>query len=254
MDRVPADVVEGFTAAFAGSAREHGMSADEVIEFFRRYSPTLRGKDSYEMIPPRRELFESSLGYLSPPDQWRALHDLATNPPKMKYGVPPRATLDDLTAVLFQGRSGMPLGVLVSRLSAAEVQTAWFKALSRLTTSPAAAVTAARTMLEEACKRIVVERGTSDPDAAKGDLARLVKLACQALNIGQGVEREVISGLAGASTALAGISNEAGDRHGVIRSSELPVHDAEFAVSCLGAIAIFLTRRHHATPRASAGS
>lgn len=254
MERVPLEVVEQFAAVFAGADRAHGMSAEEMIAFFRRFNPSVRGRDTYEMVPVRRDLFVTCLGYLVASDQWRALLDLATDPPQMKYGVPDRATLDDLRAVLFRGRGGLVEGVLVSGVTAPELHASWFKAICRLQTSPPAAITAARTMLEETCKRIVVERAAGDPDAGKGDLARTVKLACQALGIGHGTERELISGLAGASTALAGLSNEAGDRHGVLRTTEVALHDAEFVVSSLGAIAVFLMRRHHATPRSSGSS
>jgi hypothetical protein len=95
-------------------------------------------------------------------------------------------------------------------------------AYGRLSINPAAAVTAARTLLETVIKTIISERG-GDPEASAGDLGRLLRQAQDTLGFVRGAENQsehqIVQGLSSAVAGVAALSNAAGD---LVRCSTTP--------------------------------
>lgn len=93
----------------------------------------------------------------------------------------------------------------------------WDKALSRLPFDPAGAMTAARTLVETACKALLQERGLSyDEDA---DLPALYRATSKALELepsaaGDNDLRQALSGCYSIVHGLSALRNRFGDAHG----------------------------------------
>jgi hypothetical protein len=120
----------------------------------------------------------------------------------------------------------------------------------RLSTNPAAAVTAARTLLETVFKTIISERG-GIPDTS-GDLARLMRQVQEAVGFlrpENQSEHQIVQGLATVIGGVAAISNVAGDRHGTVERVSL--QDKHLAVLCVhscGAVGLSFIEKHLFAP------
>jgi hypothetical protein len=127
-----------------------------------------------------------------------------------------------------------------------EFRKDWMTAYGRLSSNPAAAVTAARTQLETVFKTIVSERGGT-PDAS-GDLAKLMRQAQGAVGFLRATnqsEHQIVQGLATAIGGIAAISNAAGDRHGTVQGVTL--QDKHLAVLCVhacGTVGLSFIEKH----------
>ena len=173
MQPVPRVIVDAFAAAFAGRGRSSGFSAQEISDYFCAQSALVRPLEHYGIKPgSKRELFVECLYSLTPEAQYCALHQLAASEHPCSYAYPARATRDHLKARLHSSLAIEPVGLAYSKLSSSEFRKKWMTAYTRLSANSAAAVTAARTLLETVFKTIVSERG-STPDES-GNLPRLL--------------------------------------------------------------------------------
>jgi len=152
----------------------------------------------------------------------------------------------ELLAALVQADGRSPLALDLSAVTVSGIREQWFTAASRIPQSPAGAITAARALLESTCKTILVESGET-PDGS-GDLARLYKQtrAVLGLDPSQGATQDVhrlSGGLAQMVDGLAGLSNKAGDRHGLPSGFKITdISYASLAVHSAGTAALFLLR------------
>jgi hypothetical protein len=91
----------------------------------------------------------------------------------MKYAIPSDEVRNHLLEQLHSHLNVEPIGMRFSILREHIFREDWITAYSRVITSPAAAITAARTLVEAAFRTIVSERG-AQPDTS-GDLGRLLR-------------------------------------------------------------------------------
>jgi len=124
------------------------------------------------------------------------------------------------------------------------VRDAWHTALSRRFDDPDGAITAARSLLETVCKRILDESGIHYPQSPT--LPELYRLTSESLQLGPGQhsDHELKRTLGGIITTIQGIAalrNILGDAHGRGGSAETPeTRHAELAVTLAGAVSTFL--------------
>jgi hypothetical protein len=224
-----------FAEVFAGT--KIGFSARQITGYFSGYSNLVKPYDHYGVNPTRRNLFIDALYSLSPPEQYYALNDLTWDEQESKYDYPNAETRKNLRDVLHSFISTEPIGLHISKLRKTAFRQDWLTAYSRITSSPAGAITAARTMLESALKTIVSERG-GIPDTS-GELSRLLKQAQDAIGFSRNnrqSEHQILSGLANVVNGLTSISNSAGDRHGLVNGST--IDDRELALLCVNAAGV----------------
>ena len=124
------------------------------------------------------------------------------------------------------------------------ISEAWQKALDRRHQDPEGAITAARTLLESVCKRILDECGVEYSDNA--DLPKLYGLTTKELNLApnqhtEEVFKKILGGAHSVVDGLANLRNRLGDAHGQGKRpvKPLPRH-AELAVNMAGSMASFL--------------
>jgi hypothetical protein len=120
------------------------------------------------------------------------------------------------------------------------VRECWRKAVERVSTDPAGAITAARSLVEAACKYVIEESGeTADMPS---ELPRLHKKAAELLKLDPRSEiaeslRRVLQASATIVDGLAYLRNRLGDAHGKGRNSAKPAkRHAEFVVMIAGAM------------------
>jgi len=123
------------------------------------------------------------------------------------------------------------------------VSRAWIKALERRTEDPEGAITAARTLLEAVCKRILDDVGVTH--TGKEDFSELYKMVAKQLRLApEGYEEKnfkaILSSCQGIVNHLATLRNGLGDAHALSRPVRpLPRH-ATLAVNLAGTMASFL--------------
>jgi hypothetical protein len=123
------------------------------------------------------------------------------------------------------------------------VHRSWEKALGRRHGDPEGAITAARTLLEAVCKRILDEAGESYRD---DDLPKLYGKTAKVLNLSpsQHTEESFKAILGGCHTVvqnLGTLRNRMGDAHGQGRNPVRPApRHAALAVNLAGSMATFL--------------
>lgn len=126
------------------------------------------------------------------------------------------------------------------------VNAVWSKALERRATDPEGAITAARTLLESACKHILDDLEVEYDDRA--DLPRLYKMTAEALNVAptqhtEQVFRQILGGCTSVVDGLGSLRNRLSDAHGKGRVPSRPApRHAELAVNLAGAMASFLVQ------------
>ena len=128
--------------------------------------------------------------------------------------------------------------------NAPDVHERWKVALHRRATDPAAAITSARTLIEDTCKWILHDAGV--PFKEEDDLPALYKNLAKLLNLApddhtEQIFKQILGGCASIVTALGSIRNKLGDAHsqGPLRARPQPRH-AELAVNLAGSMATFL--------------
>lgn len=230
-----------FAAEYACGNR--GLALKQITPFFEQYQPGIP-TPRQGALPRKDEHFVSCVLAMSPPSQRYALYDLCDWPPSMRGSQPSLDTRRRLRRTLVQADGVSPLAVELSAISVAGVRDRWFTAASRLESSPAAALTAARTLLEATCKTLLVELGV-EPDMS-GEIGRLVKQAARELgltasDVNSGSIRKIWGGLTTIVNGLASASNAAGDRHGVVAGTGLDdPRIAGLAVHAAGTLTLFL--------------
>jgi hypothetical protein len=246
MKPVPTDLIKCFADAFCFGKK--GLSAAEIPQFFSAYEGAVPTAASYDMGVAKSVLFADCVRALSPENQRLALYDLCDSPPSSRHAMPNGEIRRGLLATLVQADGRSPIGIELSTITAYGIREHWFTAASRIPLSPAGAITAARALVESTCKTILVECGKT-PDCS-GDLARLYKQTREALGLDprQGATQDVhrlSGGLTQIVDGLAGLSNKAGDRHGLPSGSKIAdISYASLAVHAAGTASLFLVRVH----------
>lgn len=248
MRPIPRSLADRFAKSFAGP--KAGFSAKEITEYFSAYSALVRPFDHYGLNPTRKSLFIESLYALTPRQQYYALNDLCYYDKPSKYAYPSPAQRATLSEELHSFISPEPIGLRFSQVNRSAVREDWMIAYTRIADNPAAAITAARTLLESVLKTILVERGES-PDTG-GDLQKLVKRVEDVLGFASATtqaEHMVLSGLASVGNGIAALSNAAGDRHGVVAGTSIDdPFVANLCVQAAGVATLFFLDAHLLLP------
>lgn len=246
-------LADRFANAFAGPIKtgpKTGFSAEQITDYFGRYSNLVRPFDHYGLNPTRPNLFIESLYALTPRQQYYALNDLCYYEQHSKYLYPPAVARQGLAAALHSFISTEPIGLAFSKLRQSAVREDWLIAYTRINDNPPAAITAARTLLEGVLKTIITERHQT-PDST-GDLQKLLKQAEEVLGFlkpSQQSEHQLLSGLTTTANGLAALSNAAGDRHGVVPGTSIDdPFVSNLCVQAAGTVALFLLDAHLLSP------
>jgi hypothetical protein len=131
----------------------------------------------------------------------------------------------------------------LEKFDAANIQTAWSKALDRRTSDPEGAITMARTLLESVCKHILDEASESYDDYAD---SKLYRQTAEQLNIApsqhtEKLFKQVLGGCTAVVEGLAALRNRLSDSHGRGKSGVRPApRHAELAVNLAGALSMYL--------------
>jgi hypothetical protein len=137
-----------------------------------------------------------------------------------------------------------PIEAALTSLDQASVSAIWKKALERRISDPEGAITAARALLESACKHVLDELQAPYPDDANP--GKLWALCADHLNLSPSQHSEVVfkSILGNCQSIvnnLAAIRNKVGDAHGQgKRAVKAKPRHAELAVNLAGSMAAFL--------------
>jgi Abortive infection C-terminus len=134
------------------------------------------------------------------------------------------------------------------------VRAVWQKALERRLSDPEGAITAARTLIESACKHILDELKIPYPDDA--DPGKLWALCADQLNLSpaqhaEPVFKSILGNCQSIVNNLAAIRNRISDAHGKGKRAVRPrARHAELAVNLAGSMAAFLvsTWKERAAP------
>lgn len=248
MKTIDPGVVQQFAKVFCFG--KSGFSANEIPAYFAKYEGTI---PVVKAGTTKADLFAECLRGLSPSNQRLALYDLCDQPPASSHPMPSVQIRTALLRTLVQADGRSPLSVELSNCTIDGVREQWFTAASRVATSPAGAITAARSLLETTCKTILVETGVT-PDGS-GDLARLYKQTKEALGFlgAKGTDQNIhrmMGGLSQIVDGLAGLSNQSGDRHGLPKGAKVTNSSfAGLAVHASGTIALFMARIHKESQR-----
>ncbi len=247
MKPVEITVISRFADAF--SRGRMGFSLEQIPAHFEKYQGSVPNLSNCVGKPTKSVVFEDCVRSLSPENQRSALYDLCDNPPPdAKHPMPSEDVRRELLALLVQADGRSPLSVELSSLTLSGVRKQWFTAASRVPSSPAGAITAARTLIESTCSTILREQGET-PDTS-GELGKLYKQVRIKLGIDpkQGASQSVhqmVSGLTQIVDGLAGLSNAAGDRHGLEAGAKIAeLSFASLAVHAAGTACVFLIRVH----------
>lgn len=224
-----------------------GFSREGIPEYFVKYQgdvPTIHS----QLGADKTGVFISCVAALTPGNQRLALYDLCDDPPPLAHPMPSASIRAELLATLVQAHGRAPLGVELSSMTMRGIREQWSTAASRIPSSPPAAITAARSLLEATCKTILAEHGRKD--LSGGDLSGLYKHVREVLGIepkkgaSQNVH-QITSGLSHDIDGLANLSNKAGDRYGLVAGEK--IHDISFAslaVHAARTVSLFLVRVH----------
>ena len=246
MRPLPPNVVQRFANAFAYG--RNGLSLKEVLNYFAQYQANVPSLPSLQNGTTKGSAFLECVMSLSPENQRMVLYDLCDDPPPAQHPMPSEEIRNALLADLVQADGRSPIGVSLSKLTLRGLRSQWFTAASRLSDSPAYAITAARAMVETTCKTILCELSET-PDRS-WNLGRLYKHTRIQLGIDPkaGVSQSVhtiSNGLSQVIEGIAALSNSAGDRHGLAggdRITELSL--ASLCVHASGTVSLFLTRAY----------
>ena len=170
-----------------------------------------------------------------------------------------QAFVDEFQNVIkrLKGLSGPASEVVAEKLreyGAEYVHQIWRQAVERKDTSPEAAITSARTLLESVCKHVLDDLGIDY--GPKDDLPKLYRKTSEGLNLapdqhGEEVFKQILGGCKSVVEGLGAVRNRLGDAHGQGRSHVRPAsRHAELAVNLAGAMSLFLiqTFEHRTLP------
>jgi hypothetical protein len=152
-----------------------------------------------------------------------------------------------------EGRNRSPSDRTISEaletFDEAGVHKAWEKALVRRATDADGAITAARTLLETVCKRILDEHQKSYEEAE--DLPKLYHAAAETLSLApnqhtEQVFKSILGSCQNIVNGLGTLRNKIGDAHGKGGRPVKPsARHAALAVNLAGAMATFLVQTHN---------
>ncbi len=148
------------------------------------------------------------------------------------------------------------IGRALAAFNPTEIHARWQEALKRRSTDPRAAITLARTILEDTCKWIIHEAGKDFKDeddlpALYRSLAKILKLAPD--DHTEQVFKQILGSCQSIVESLGAIRNKLGDAHsqGPKRAKPQTRH-AELAVNLAGTMATFLIATWEARSAADA--
>jgi hypothetical protein len=246
MKPIEQSVIQRFANAFCYGRT--GFSLEQIPAFFAAYQGSVPDVAGYAVAPAKSSIFEDCVRALTPENQRMALYDLCDNPPPAKHQMPGAPKRLELLTLLVQADGRAPLGVELSSMTLSGIRRQWMTAASRLPSSPAGAITAGRALLESTCKTILTELGET-PDST-GDLGKLykqvrIKLGIEAKHGPSQSVHQMLSGLTQVVDGIAGLSNVAGDRHGLAEGLKITdLAFASLAVHAAGSVCVFLVRVH----------
>ena len=181
-----------------------------------------------------------------PDDFWQFIkHEFGTYKERRDYL---RVQFNPLIELL-HGAIAPPVDQISGALEAFDaegVSGAWQKALSRVESDPAGALTAARTLLESICLHILGEDEPSLESAKRDDLPKLYKRTSEVLNLApsqhtEQVFKQILGGCTQVVEGLGALRNKLGDAHGKGRRPvRVATRHANIAVNLAGAVAFFL--------------
>ena len=233
MNAPSAAVIEEFAREFAQKGKGRGLTRNEILAFFRRYSNNVIDPD---LSLTKQSVFHHCLERLHVEDQYRALIDLGTIPLESENPLPDETTRARLLEMLHD--HSYPTGV--SRRTVAldswPIKREWLKAASRVEKNPAAAITSARTTLERTCREVLEAAGE---DSRSADLGKLVKGARKALNL-SGATGRAAQGVATIVQSIAEAANAAGDRHASRDNTGATLAEARLMCDMSMALCLFL--------------
>ncbi len=244
MRKLRLDLVTLIASEFAGDNPKRGFSFDEIINFFKKYDSSI-SKEGYEkMRPTRKDFFESCLNSLLPLQQFITILDLLNNPPPSKYPMPTKHKIKEIKKRIFSILNLTPVTDEIANLNFkgrfTDLISDWYRIVSRIRESPAASITASRTMIENLY--IAILKNSNIPlneiDKVKGDLGKLHKAVCKVLELDDWAKK-IIAGLSSIIYGVAEVSNIAGDRHAGNYES-VTFEMAEFIAYITGSISIFI--------------
>ena len=136
------------------------------------------------------------------------------------------------------------IGKAFAAFSPNEIHDRWEEALRRRSADPRAAITLARTILEDTCKWVIHEakgvyKDEDDLPALYRNLAKILKLAPD--DYTEQIFKQILGSCQSIIEALGALRNKLGDAHGQgpLRAKPLTRH-AELAVNLAGTMATFL--------------
>lgn len=244
MKPVDSNLVKRFAEEFCYGRK--GFSAEEIPKYFSTFQGNVPFPAIYKMAVNKSVLFYDCVTSLSPENQRQALYDLCDDPPQSTHPMPGKNVRKDILTMLVQADGRSPLGIELSSITLIGVRKQWMIAASRIPNSPAAAITAARTLFESTCSTLLSELGVT-PNTS-GEVSRLYKQVRRKLGIdpSHGASQniyQIVNGLAQIVDGLAGISNKAGDRHGLVSGTRInDISYASLAVHASGTACVFLVR------------
>lgn len=244
MHAIHRNLVDKFAKAFAG--KKVGFSAKQITEYFSQYSNFVKPFDHYGIKPTREQLFIESVYSLDPKQQYYALNDLTWDKKPCKYKYPSEQLRTKLREELHTLISPDPIGLRFSQIRETAFRQDWMTCITRLQYNPSSAITAARTLIETLLKTIISERGY-EPDKS-GNLGKLMKQAENAVGFNKVRDKpthQIISGLINVINGIATISNNDGDRHGLVAGQSIDDPGlAQLCVHAAGTIGIAFIELH----------
>lgn len=212
--KLPLEIKRLASTLFAGGT---GFSGPEIYEWFGQFSDEI-GEYPWHNASSRWVMFERCLESFPLDQQIELLLKLTEYQGPMKYGPPPKEEIEKLRKLVLEFATGLRgQKSVLSRVSWEAVREVWDKSLERVINDPEGAITAARTVLETVCKHVLEQMDVED--TSKGDLVKLYKLTAQGLNLApdqhaEPIFKQILGGMAGVASGLAGLRNEYGDAHG----------------------------------------
>lgn len=244
MQSIPRVLVDKFASEFAGVRL--GFSARQITDYFQRYSNLVRPFDHFAFNPSRRQLFIESVYSLPPKLQYYSLNDLIWNEYESRYPYPSNEIRNNLRKDLHNFISPNPIGLMFSSISESAFREDWITCYTKLQNNPASCITSSRTMLETILRTIVSDRGET-PDTS-GELHRLLRQVEDVLGFNRQnrqAEHQILQGLKSVIYGLSSISNEAGDRHGLIGGDSIDnPYYAQLCMNAAGTIGLAFIEMH----------
>lgn len=220
----------------------HHYNADEsrelifLIELYRKLDQSLVGTefqfkliDSYLDIINSCEMFLSSSGGSSIPEDFKKIHIVETRP------------------IFELVNTETPLAKTIS-FDETYIHVQWEKAIERKQTDPEGAITMARTLIESLLKHILDEQNIDHGESM--ELSELYKEVAKLLNLApeqhqEKIFKQILGGANGVVSGLGAMRNKLGDAHGGVKTKVRPKErHSELAVNLAGSIAIFIYKTY----------